>query len=189
MSLYVVLCMMNVLSLLDVPALTSAFKVVSQNSDIISPICVDAVLAIIDPLTAANVDLADIKIVKQVSKKPPIFSLGCLLSPVFGQSSPLSILEYALTTLVLFFIFLLKIGGTVDDTELVHGLVFDKGAKKSAGGPTRVANAKIGLIQFCLSAPKVTDHKSTDHNNNQSINDCQPSKSQTTKLANNLCVL
>ena len=46
-------------------------------------------------------------------------------------------------------------GGTVDDTELVHGLVFDKGAKKTAGGPTRVTNAKIGLIQFCLSAPKV----------------------------------
>jgi len=47
------------------------------------------------------------------------------------------------------------VGGTVDDTELVRGLVFDKGAKKTAGGPTRVADAKIGLVQFCLSAPKV----------------------------------
>lgn len=46
-------------------------------------------------------------------------------------------------------------GGTVDDTELVRGLVFDKGAKKTAGGPTRIADAKIGLVQFCLSAPKV----------------------------------
>ncbi len=46
-------------------------------------------------------------------------------------------------------------GGTIDDTELVHGLVFDRGAKKTAGGPTRIENAKIGLIQFCLSAPKV----------------------------------
>jgi hypothetical protein len=38
---------------------------VSQNADILSPIAVDAVLAIIDPLTATNVDLNDIKIVKQ----------------------------------------------------------------------------------------------------------------------------
>jgi len=29
-----------------------------------------------------------------------------------------------------------------------------KKASHAAGGPTRVANAKIGLIQFCLSAPK-----------------------------------
>jgi len=47
-----------------------------------------------------------------------------------------------------------QVGGTVDDTELVDGIVFAQGAKKAAGGPTRVANAKIGLIQFCLSAPK-----------------------------------
>jgi len=47
-----------------------------------------------------------------------------------------------------------QVGGTIDDTELVDGIVFDKGAKKSAGGPTKVDNAKIALIQFCLSAPK-----------------------------------
>ncbi len=47
------------------------------------------------------------------------------------------------------------VGGTVDDTELVDGLVFtDKKASHSAGGPSRIENAKIGLIQFCLSAPK-----------------------------------
>lgn len=47
-----------------------------------------------------------------------------------------------------------KLGGTIDDTELVDGLVFTQKAVKTAGGPTRVANAKIGLIQFCLSPPK-----------------------------------
>jgi len=47
------------------------------------------------------------------------------------------------------------VGGTVDDTELIDGLVFpDKKASHSAGGPTKVDNAKIGLIQFQLSAPK-----------------------------------
>ena len=48
-----------------------------------------------------------------------------------------------------------KLGGTIDDSELVDGLVFvDKKASHFAGGPTRVENAKIGLIQFPLSAPK-----------------------------------
>lgn len=48
----------------------------------------------------------------------------------------------------------------MDDTELVRGLVLEHGAKKSSGGPTKIENAKIALIQFCLSAPK------TDMENN-----------------------
>lgn len=36
-----------------------------------------------------------------------------------------------------------QLGGTIDDSELVHGMVFEKGAKKSAGGPTRIENAKV----------------------------------------------
>merc|ERR1711871_862205 len=36
---------------------------------------------------------------------------------------------------------------------------------KAAGGPTRVENAKVGLIQFCLSAPK------TDMENNVVVSD------------------
>uniref|UniRef100_A0A1D1YEB8 T-complex protein 1 subunit delta n=1 Tax=Anthurium amnicola TaxID=1678845 RepID=A0A1D1YEB8_9ARAE len=47
-----------------------------------------------------------------------------------------------------------KLGGTVDDTELVKGLVFDKKVSHSAGGPTRVENAKIAVIQFQISPPK-----------------------------------
>ena len=47
-----------------------------------------------------------------------------------------------------------KLGGTVDDTEVVDGLVFDHKAQKAAGGPTRVEKAKIALIQFCVSPPK-----------------------------------
>jgi T-complex protein 1 subunit delta len=40
-----------------------------------------------------------------------------------------------------------QLGGTVDDTELVDGLVFDKGSTKTAGGPSQIDNAKIALIQ------------------------------------------
>ena len=55
-----------------------------------------------------------------------------------------------------------KLGGTVDDSEQVEGMVFDHKAAKSAGGPTRMENAKIGLIQFQISPPK------TDLENNVS---------------------
>lgn len=47
-----------------------------------------------------------------------------------------------------------KLGGTVDETALVDGLVFTNSASKAAGGPTSIKGAKIGLIQYCLSAPK-----------------------------------
>uniref|UniRef100_A0A452EKD2 T-complex protein 1 subunit delta n=1 Tax=Capra hircus TaxID=9925 RepID=A0A452EKD2_CAPHI len=45
-----------------------------------------------------------------------------------------------------------KLGGTIDDCELVEGLVLTQ--KVANSGITRVEKAKIGLIQFCLSAPK-----------------------------------
>lgn len=77
----------------------------------LAPIAVDAVLQVIDPATAHNVDLKDIRVVK-------------------------------------------KVGGTIDDTELVNGLVLTQNVVKSAGGPTRMEKAKIGLIQFQLSPPK-----------------------------------
>merc|ERR1719221_252879 len=44
-----------------------------------------------------------------------------------------------------------KLGGTVDDTEMIEGLVFQE---KSAGSVKKVEKAKIGLIQFCVSPPK-----------------------------------
>ncbi|XP_074658767.1 T-complex protein 1 subunit delta-like [Tubulanus polymorphus] len=83
-------------------------KVVSQYSNILSPITVDAVMKVIDPATAINCDLNDVKIIK-------------------------------------------KLGGTVEDTELIDGVVFNG---RAAAGPSKVEKAKIGLIQFCLSPPK-----------------------------------
>jgi T-complex protein 1 subunit delta len=47
-----------------------------------------------------------------------------------------------------------KVGGTIDDTELVEGLALNQPALVNAGGPTRMEKAKIGLIQFQLSSPK-----------------------------------
>ncbi|TRY63604.1 hypothetical protein TCAL_02099 [Tigriopus californicus] len=83
-------------------------KVVSQHSSELSPIAVDAVLKVINPNQANNVDLNDIKVIK-------------------------------------------KLGGTVDDTELVEGLVLNE---KASGNVKKVEKAKIGLIQFQVSPPK-----------------------------------
>lgn len=47
-----------------------------------------------------------------------------------------------------------KVGGTIEDTSLVDGLVLRQNVITSQGGPSRKEKAKIGLIQFQLSAPK-----------------------------------
>lgn len=86
-------------------------KIVSQFSTTLAPMAVDAVLKVIDPTNATNVNLKDIKLIK-------------------------------------------KAGGTIDETELVDGLVLTQTAVKSAGGPSRIEKAKIAMIQFQLSPPK-----------------------------------
>jgi T-complex protein 1 subunit delta len=106
-------------SLLQSASTSLNSKVVSQHSSLLSPLAVDAVLKVIDPLTATNVDLRDIKLLK-------------------------------------------KLGGTVEDTELIEGLVLDQ---KTSGydGPKKIEKAKIGLIQFCISPPKTDVSKSREH--------------------------
>eukprot|EP01104_Vermistella_antarctica_P009509 TRINITY_DN244_c0_g1_i1.p1 TRINITY_DN244_c0_g1~~TRINITY_DN244_c0_g1_i1.p1 ORF type:complete len:557 (+),score=182.16 TRINITY_DN244_c0_g1_i1:58-1671(+) len=98
-------------SLLKAAVTSLNSKVVSQYSNILAPLAVDAVLRVIDPATATNVDLNNVRVVK-------------------------------------------KLGGTIDDTEMVDGLVFSQKLSHTAGGPTRVVDAKVALIQFCLSPPK-----------------------------------
>lgn len=59
-----------------------------------------------------------------------------------------------------------KMGGVIDDIELINGLVFaDNKPARSAGGPTKVENPKIAMLQFCISKPK------TDMDNNIQVND------------------
>lgn len=85
-------------------------KVVSNDSHILAPMAVDAVLRVSD-LKSRQVDLRDIHIVK-------------------------------------------ILGGTIENSELVEGIVFPKPSETSLAGIKRVQNAKIALIQFHLSAPK-----------------------------------
>eukprot|EP00730_Choanoeca_flexa_P004374 TRINITY_DN11675_c0_g1_i3.p1 TRINITY_DN11675_c0_g1~~TRINITY_DN11675_c0_g1_i3.p1 ORF type:complete len:531 (+),score=156.11 TRINITY_DN11675_c0_g1_i3:45-1637(+) len=53
-----------------------------------------------------------------------------------------------------------KLDGTVEDTELIDGVVFNKRFAHKISGLDRMEKAKIGLIQFCLSPPKTdTDNE------------------------------
>lgn len=47
-----------------------------------------------------------------------------------------------------------RVGGTIEDIEMVDGLVLNQPVIKSGGGPARMEKARIGLIQFQLSPPK-----------------------------------
>ncbi|KAJ1497058.1 T-complex protein 1 subunit delta [Coelomomyces lativittatus] len=98
-------------SLVKAATTSLSSKVVSQYSSLLAPIAVNAVLKVIDPLKASNVDLRDIQLIK-------------------------------------------KVGGTIDDTEMVDGLVLTQSVIKDAGGPTRIEKAKIAVVQFQLSPPK-----------------------------------
>ena len=90
-------------------------KVVSNYSEVLAPIAVEAVLKIYNNRDNKNIDDVDLKDIK-VCK---------------------------------------KLGGTIDDTKIINGIVFtDNKISHVAGGPTKVEKCKIGLIQFCLSHPK-----------------------------------
>lgn len=98
-------------TLLQAASTSLSSKIVSQHSSLLGPIAVDAVLKTIDPKTADNVDLKNIRITK-------------------------------------------KVGGTIEDSEMVDGLVLNQPVLKNGGGPARMEKARIGLIQFQLSPPK-----------------------------------
>lgn len=80
-------------------------KIVSQYSNKLAPMCVDAVLQVAN---GRNVDLNNIRLVK-------------------------------------------KLGGTIEDTELINGMVLHQ---RVVGQVKRVEKAKIALVQFQLSPPK-----------------------------------
>ena len=78
----------------------------------------------------------------QISKPPPLSTFADVIYPSCCRVDLRDIKIVA------------KLGGTVDDSSVVEGMVFDAGASKAAGGPTRVVNAKIALLQFQISPPK-----------------------------------
>lgn len=110
-------------------------KVVSDHADLLAPIAVDSVLNLLHPHQLENVPTPD-QSGDFTSHKHPLVDLR-----------DIRLVE--------------QVGGTVDDTELVDGLVLTKGASKAAANAvSKVNDAKIALIQYCLTAPK-TDMDNT----------------------------
>lgn len=105
-------------------------KVVSQQSSLLAPLAVDAVLKVVDPAKDTNVDLK------------------VLTAIIFVNKLLLIILKFIQDIKVI-----MKLGGTVEDTKLVDGLVFTQ-KSSNVNGPRKIEKAKIGLIQFCISPPK-----------------------------------
>jgi len=96
---------------------------------------------------------------KVVSKDSTLASLAVdAVMSIAGQGNTLDLRDINVVTVP---------SGTVDDSELItDGLVFKPGHHVSkSGGPEKVENAQIGLIQFCISPPK------TDMDNKVVIND------------------
>jgi len=101
-------------------------KVISMHSSLLAPMAVDCVLAVSEDCRKTEVGA-------------PI-TAGTSLSGKRVDLRDIRIVK--------------KGGGTIDDSEMVDGLVFEHKASKAAGGPTKVTGAKIALIQFCVSPPK-----------------------------------
>jgi T-complex protein 1 subunit delta len=106
-------------------------KVVSENSELLAPIAVDSVLT----LLTEEQKVSDGSNNMTRSKYPMV------------DLRDIRLVE--------------QVGGTVDDTELVQGLVLTKGVSKTASGSlSRMENANIAMIQYCITAPK-TDMDNT----------------------------
>ena len=114
-----------------------ASKVVAENADVLAPIAVDSVLGLLTPEQLQRpADLAE-------SDGSFSFTSSALMRSKYPivDLRDIRIVE--------------QVGGTVDDTELVSGLVLTKGASKTAANAvSRIPKANIALLQYCLTAPK-----------------------------------
>lgn len=115
---------------------------------------------------AASTSLSS-KIVNQYSHKLAPLSVDCVLKLAGDKySSANDDLTHNGVNVDLSNVRLIKkLGGTIDDTEMVDGVCLTQTAVKLANGPIRMEKAKIGLIQFQISPPK------PDTQNNIIVND------------------
>ncbi|KAI3914672.1 hypothetical protein MKW92_011346 [Papaver armeniacum] len=124
----------------------SLHKVSEKSVDILTAMAVPVELSDRDSLIKSATTALNSKVVSQYSSLLAPIAVDAVLS-VFDPARPY-LIDLRDVKIVK------KLGGTVDDTELVKGLVFDKKVSHSAGGPTRVENAKIAVVQFQISPPK-----------------------------------
>lgn len=97
-----------------------------------------------DLIRAASTSLSS-KIVSQFSRFLAPLAVNSVLQVADRDSKSVDLNDIRLIK---------KIGGTIDDTETVDGVVLTQNVVKSAGGPTRIEKARVGLVQFQISPPK-----------------------------------
>ncbi|UZJ52033.1 hypothetical protein CBS101457_001353 [Exobasidium rhododendri] len=124
-------------SLLRAASTSLNSKIVSQYSSVLAPIAVNAVTRLLDPKSTIP------------SKSSSDFS-----SLSAHGSSHIAAPEEQYNVDLRDIRLIKKVGGTIDDTELVEGLVLEQNVVSGGGGPTRMEKARIAVCQFQLSSPK-----------------------------------
>ncbi|KAE8218283.1 hypothetical protein CF319_g7811 [Tilletia indica] len=160
-------------SLLRAASTSLNSKIVSQYSTVLAPIAVNAVTRLLDPSQKTTGPPTSSSNANPVNPAPP--AAGTSTGAKSAGSGPSETTGAATATanamasgsnavtrdrdnepnVDLREIRLVKkVGGTIDDTELVEGLVLEQNVVSGSGGPTRMEKAKIALCQFQLSSPK-----------------------------------
>lgn len=137
--------------------IAESFQRASKRSvEILLEMCHRIKLSNREDLIRATTTSLSSKIVSQYSSFLAPLTVDCILKIANEESTTVDLNDIRLIK---------KVGGTIDDTQMVDGVVLTQTAVKSAGGPTIKERAKIGLIQFQISPPK------PDTENNIVIND------------------
>ena len=130
-------------SLLRAASTSLNSKIVSQYSSVLAPIAVDAVTRLVTPAAASSNAAAT-----SSSTAAPATASATPASRASRSTDSQDNVDLRDIRIVK------KVGGTIDDTELVEGLVLAQNVVSGSGGPTRMEKAKIAVCQFQLSSPK-----------------------------------
>lgn len=126
-------------SLLRAASTSLNSKIVSQYSSVLAPIAVNAVTRLLDPKSSAA--LPSKSSLDAASPSAP----GTAHHAAQEEQTNVDLRDIRLVK---------KVGGTIDDTELIEGLLLEQNVLKVGSLPTRMEKARIAVCQFQISSPK-----------------------------------
>ncbi|KIS69222.1 putative chaperonin containing TCP-1 complex subunit CCT4 [Mycosarcoma maydis] len=135
-------------SLLRAASTSLNSKIVSQYSSVLAPIAVDAVTRLVTPGSSSAAAAAKANAITTSSSMGSGAEGAATTSRASRSADAQDNVDLRDIRIVK------KVGGTIDDTELVEGLVLAQNVISGSGGPTRMEKAKIAVCQFQLSSPK-----------------------------------
>lgn len=137
-------------SLLRAASTSLNSKIVSQYSSVLAPIAVRAVTRLLDPAASAVAPSKSSADASSASAPGGSAAAPSSKAALSGQDSSSSASVDLRDIRIV-----KKVGGTIDDTELIEGgLVLEQNVVTGSGGPSRMEKAKIAVCQFQLSSPK-----------------------------------